>query len=109
MFLNGLHQSIDEFALLAVICDAGVGLEKAVRNFVELFATRDELLQLVGSTTVACIGPITADTAREAGLTVHVMAAQNTIPALAEAIIQHVDSRRARHPTSAASSSSGRV
>ncbi len=74
-----------------------------VRNFVELFATRDELLQLVGSTTVACIGPITADTAREAGLTVHVMAAQNTIPALAEAIVQHVDSRRARHPTSAAS------
>lgn len=78
-----------------------------VRNFVELFATRDELLRLVGSTTVACIGPITADTAREAGLAVHVMAAQNTIPALAEAIVQHVDSRRARHPTSTADSSSG--
>ena len=74
-----------------------------VRNFVELFSTKEELLRLVGTTTVACIGPITADTAREAGLTVQVMAAQNTIPALAQAIVQHVGGQVDRRPTSAAS------
>ena len=78
-----------------------------VRNFVELFATREELLRLVGSTTVACIGPVTAATAREAGLTVHIMAAQNTIPALAEAIVQHVESRNARRVRSVSSGPSG--
>ena len=61
-----------------------------VRNFVELFPTKDELLQSVGTTTVACIGPITAATAREAGLTVQVMAGENTVPALADAIVDYV-------------------
>lgn len=72
-----------------------------VRNFVELFASREEMLQLVGESTVACIGPITAATAREVGLTVHVMASQNTIPALADAIIESVaNSAKARPATS---------
>ena len=61
-----------------------------VRNFVELFPTKDELLRSVGKATVACIGPITAATAREAGLTVQVMAGQNTVPALADAIVDFV-------------------
>ena len=61
-----------------------------MRNFVELFPTNDELLQSVGTTTVACIGPITAATAREAGLTVQVRAGQNTVPALADAIVDFV-------------------
>ena len=39
-----------------------------VRNFVELFSSKEELVRLVGETTIACIGPITAATAREAGL-----------------------------------------
>jgi len=59
------------------------------------------LLQRIGETTIACIGPITAATAREAGLTVHVMAAENTIPALADAIVRHVDSQSDRRPASA--------
>ncbi|MGZ8422443.1 MAG: uroporphyrinogen-III C-methyltransferase [Nitrospira sp.] len=72
-----------------------------VRNFVELFASREEMLQLVGESTVACIGPITAATAREVGLTVHVMASQNTIPALADAIVESVaNSAKARPATS---------
>ena len=74
-----------------------------VRNFVKLFSTADEMLRLVGETTVACIGPITAATAREAGLTVKIMAAQNTIPALADAIVQYVVTHMDRRPTSAAS------
>ncbi len=72
-----------------------------VKNFLELFATKEELLRLVGSTTVACIGPITAATAREAGLTVQVMAGQNTIPALAEAIVQYMENQLNCRPASA--------
>ena len=72
-----------------------------VRNFVELFASSEEMLRLVGECTVACIGPITAATAREVGLTVHVMASQNTIPALADAIVESVaNSAKARPATS---------
>jgi uroporphyrinogen III methyltransferase/synthase len=74
-----------------------------VRNFVELFSSKEELLGLVGATTVACIGPITAATAREAGLAVQVMAAENTIPALADAIVQYVAKQMDRRSTSAAS------
>lgn len=73
-----------------------------VRNFAELFATKEKLRQSVGATAVACIGPITAATAREAGLTVQVMAAHNTIPALAEAIVQYVENLLDSRPTSAA-------
>jgi uroporphyrinogen III methyltransferase/synthase len=61
-----------------------------VRNFVEVFSSQDEMVRLVGGTTVACIGPITAATAQEVGLTVHMMAGQNTVPALADAIVEYV-------------------
>jgi uroporphyrinogen-III synthase len=39
---------------------------------------------------VACIGPVTAATAREAGLTVAVEATEHTIPGLIQALIDHV-------------------
>jgi uroporphyrinogen III methyltransferase / synthase len=38
---------------------------------------------------VACIGPITARTAEEYGLTVRIMPAENTVPALAEMIMKY--------------------
>ncbi|GAG35552.1 unnamed protein product, partial [marine sediment metagenome] len=41
---------------------------------------------------VACIGPITAHTAREKGLTVQVMPSEYTIEALTHAIIDHFSS-----------------
>ena len=72
-----------------------------VRNFVELFASPQELQEAVGGTTVACIGPITAGTAREAGFVVQVVAAENTVPALAEAMVQHAEGR---HRAAAAAS-----
>ena len=72
-----------------------------VRNFVELFSSKAEMLRLVGETTIACIGPITAATVREVGLSVHVMAGRNTIPALADAIVESVaNSTKARPATS---------
>ena len=60
-----------------------------VRNFVELFGGRDAVKPLVAKVVIACIGPITAGTAKEYGLTVTVMSAENTVPALAEAIVKH--------------------
>jgi len=44
---------------------------------------------LVARVVIACIGPITARTAEEYGLTVTVMPAENTVPALAEAIVKY--------------------
>jgi uroporphyrinogen-III synthase len=42
---------------------------------------------------VACIGPVTAATAREAGLRVDVVPAEYTIPALARAVVDHFTDR----------------
>jgi len=60
-----------------------------VRNFVDLFGGRDVVISLLAGVVVACIGPITARTAEEYGLTVSVMPTENTVPALAEAIVKH--------------------
>jgi uroporphyrinogen III methyltransferase/synthase len=61
-----------------------------VRHFVDLLG-RAEVTRLVGAgrPVVACIGPVTADTARELGLAVAVMPARYTVPALAEAVVAH--------------------
>lgn len=62
-----------------------------VRNFNALLPAerRDALMEGV---TVASIGPITADTARELGFTVHVIADSYTIPGLCDAIVQYYES-----------------
>ncbi len=59
-----------------------------VSNFFSLFA-RDEILPLLAPVTVACIGPITAQTAVEHGLTVSIMPTEYTIPGLTDAIRDH--------------------
>ncbi|MGH7310676.1 MAG: uroporphyrinogen-III synthase [Candidatus Rokuibacteriota bacterium] len=58
------------------------------RNFAELF-TAEERQGWLRGVTIASIGPITAATAAEYGLTTHVMPPQYTIAALARAIIEH--------------------
>lgn len=52
-----------------------------VRNFVRLAGTR------LGPARVACIGPITARTARELGLPVHAVAGEYTVPGLVRALL----------------------
>jgi uroporphyrinogen III methyltransferase/synthase len=59
-----------------------------VRNFAALFDSPEEMHKLVSHLPVACIGPITAATAKEHGLTVTIMAAENTIPALVDALVR---------------------
>ena len=55
-----------------------------VKNFLEL--TGKSLLKEIKKTRIACIGPITAETAKDAGLTVDILPKEYTVPALLEAI-----------------------
>jgi uroporphyrinogen III methyltransferase/synthase len=56
-----------------------------VENFVGAFGA-EEAARLLAGTRVACIGPITADTARKCGLRVDAEADEYTIPGLVEAV-----------------------
>jgi uroporphyrinogen-III synthase len=56
-----------------------------VRNFAGLVG--DELDDMLSGVRVACIGPITAQAARELGLPVHVVASEYTVEGLVEAIL----------------------
>jgi uroporphyrinogen III methyltransferase/synthase len=56
-----------------------------VENFVGAFGA-EEAARLLAETRVACIGPITADTARKRGLRVDAEAREYTIPGLIEAV-----------------------
>jgi uroporphyrinogen III methyltransferase/synthase len=60
-----------------------------VRNFVSLLARADNVRgrERIAAARVACIGPITADTAREHGLRVDVVPRRYTVPDLARAIL----------------------
>jgi uroporphyrinogen III methyltransferase/synthase len=64
-----------------------------IRNFVAMLGGVDAVKPLVQTVMIACIGPITAKTAEEYGLTVSIMAKENTIPALVDAIVHHYQSR----------------
>ena len=57
-----------------------------VENFVRAFGEEDAA-QLLSRTRVACIGPITADTARKHGIGVDVEAGEYTIPGLKDAVV----------------------
>lgn len=59
-----------------------------VNHFVELF-DRQELVSLMEGVVVASIGPITAKTVQDSGLTNHIMPKEYTIPALAQAIADY--------------------
>ncbi|GIP39179.1 hypothetical protein J31TS4_24590 [Paenibacillus sp. J31TS4] len=60
-----------------------------VRNLLQLLrqaGSADPAAELAG-TEIVCIGPVTAQTAREAGLPVHRMAKESTIDAMVEAML----------------------
>jgi len=60
-----------------------------VRNFVDMVGGTDQARRLGSKTTIGCIGPITAQTAEQYGLTVTIMPPENTVPALAQAIVRY--------------------
>jgi uroporphyrinogen III methyltransferase/synthase len=59
-----------------------------VKNFRALFPNED-LKDLTRGVTIASIGPVTADTARDLGFDVHIIAESYTIPGLCQAILTH--------------------
>jgi len=59
-----------------------------VKNFRALFPNED-LKDLMRGVTIASIGPVTADTARDLGFDVHIIAESYTIPGLCQAILKH--------------------
>ncbi len=67
-----------------------------VKNFCKLFADRQEMYQLTQHMTVACIGPITAKTVGEEGLSVDIVASENTVSALVDAMVAYANQSQAR-------------
>lgn len=63
-----------------------------VRHLVELLG--NQAPRLLGRVTVATIGPITSQTARELGLTVQIEAAEHTIPGLVAALEAATEKRK---------------
>ena len=59
-----------------------------VKNFKELLPA-DRFAQLIDGVKVASIGPITAETAKELGFEVHIIADIFTIPGLCESILKY--------------------
>lgn len=83
--LSRLREHIESGAIDAVTFTSS----STVRNFVEMIGGVEQARRLGTKTTVACIGPITAQTAEESGLPVTIIPAENTVPALAQAIVRH--------------------
>jgi uroporphyrinogen-III synthase len=72
-------------ALLAAPFDAVTFTSSStVQNFVDAF---DDPLNVIGAARIACIGPVTADTARDLGLPVHVVAEPHTVDGLIDALV----------------------
>jgi uroporphyrinogen III methyltransferase/synthase len=86
-----VRPDVDVQSLKQELSRGGIGVvaftsSSTVRNYVELLGDPEEARRLTRQTVVACIGPITADTAESYGLQVGIRAKENTIPALADAI-----------------------
>ena len=56
-----------------------------VKGFLDLLNGRDELINVI----IACIGPVTANTARDNGLDVHIVAKVSTISSLVSGMIDY--------------------
>jgi uroporphyrinogen III methyltransferase / synthase len=63
-----------------------------VKNFLSMLAGKN-MEQLLKSVVIAAIGPITADTARDAGLNVQIIAQEYTIKGLTEALVKAIGNR----------------
>ena len=65
----------------------------AVRNFVRVLGA-EPAADLLQTTVVACIGPVTAEAATQSGIQTTIMPAQYTVPALVEAIVDYFETER---------------
>src|SRR5213079_3250511 len=60
-----------------------------VRNFAQVLGA-EQATDLLRTTAVASIGPVTAEAAEQYGISTAIMPKEYTIPALVEAIVEHV-------------------
>jgi uroporphyrinogen-III synthase len=67
-----------------------------VRNFVQLIQRAGFALPLPADCTVACVGPVTAEAAREQGMTVNVVAEPHTMEGLVQELVAYYAERQAR-------------
>ncbi len=65
-----------------------------VRNFVRLYG-EEQAADLLRTTAVACIGPVTAEAAAQHDIATAIMPAEYTMPGLVTAIVKYFESRRA--------------
>jgi uroporphyrinogen III methyltransferase/synthase len=63
----------------------------SVRNFVKMLG-EDQAVDLLRTTVVACIGPVTAEAAQQLGIATTVMPERFTIPDLVDALVEHFSS-----------------
>jgi uroporphyrinogen-III synthase len=71
----------------------------AIRNFMRIYGS-DQGVDLLNNTVVAAIGPVTADAARELGVTVAIQPATYTVQGLVDAIAAHFAAAgTGAHPT----------
>jgi uroporphyrinogen III methyltransferase/synthase len=68
-----------------------------VSNFFRMFQ-QDELREALQGVTIACIGPVTAQTAEKYGLKTDIMPLDYTIPALVQAIQDYFRNRLLEQP-----------
>jgi uroporphyrinogen III methyltransferase/synthase len=66
-----------------------------VRNFARTMGP-EQAADLLQQTTVACIGPVTAEAAAQLGIATTIMPQEFTVPALVDAIVKHCSERPAR-------------
>jgi uroporphyrinogen-III synthase len=66
-----------------------------VRNFAQIIGP-EQAADLLSSTVVASIGPVTAEAAQQLGIDTTVMPARYTIPDLVNALVEHFHQRSAR-------------
>jgi len=59
-----------------------------VRNFVQIIGA-DPATDLLRTTVIACIGPVTAEAAQQLGISTTVMPSAYTIPGLVDALVEH--------------------
>jgi uroporphyrinogen III methyltransferase/synthase len=91
--VNEEIQQDDAPDVYRMLLDGGIDVAtftsaSAVRNFARMYGA-EQAADLLKSTVVASIGPVTADAAAQLGITVTVQPATYTIPALVDALAAH--------------------
>jgi uroporphyrinogen-III synthase len=59
-----------------------------VKNFAKMFG-EDQAADLLNTTVVACIGPVTAEAAQQLGIQTTVMPSTYTVEDLVDALVEH--------------------